>query len=41
MHILGALDAPSAGQYFGWPRRSTSDYELPASENKIGFVFQL
>ncbi|MEK7608877.1 MAG: ABC transporter ATP-binding protein [Patescibacteria group bacterium] len=43
MHILGALDAPSAGQYFldGRDVSKLSDDELAGiRKNKIGFVFQ-
>src|SRR3989344_386512 len=43
MHILGALDTPSSGQYFldDQDMSALSDDELAAiRNNKIGFVFQ-
>lgn len=43
MHILGALDAPSSGEYIldGQPTSSLSDDELAIIRNtKIGFIFQ-
>ena len=43
MHILGALDTPSAGKYFldGKDMSALSDDELAdIRKNKIGFVFQ-
>lgn len=43
MHILGALDTPSSGQYFlnGEDMSALSDDELAQiRKNKVGFVFQ-
>lgn len=43
MHIIGALDTPSSGQYFldGQDMSALSDDELAdIRKNKIGFVFQ-